>query len=76
MIRVSPCDEAAFRIDFQTWLDVLAPRKRAMAELLAEGYGTSEVARLLGVTPAAVSIARAYLDSSWHEFQGEAAPPV
>ena len=70
--RVSPADEAAFRIDFESWLGTLPPRKRAMARLLAEGHETGVVAALLRVTPGAVSQARNWLARSWQEFQAEA----
>ena len=69
--RLTPAEEACFRLDFQTWLETLPCRKRRMAELLAEGHGTGEVASLLGVTPPAVSIARTWLEASWRTFQGE-----
>jgi hypothetical protein len=67
--RTTPADEAAFRIDFSTWLASLPERKRQMAELLAEGNGTGDVARLLGVTPPAVSLTRTWLEASWRTFQ-------
>ena len=38
--RVSPADEACFRLDFVAWLEGLPRRKREMAELLAEGHET------------------------------------
>jgi hypothetical protein len=72
--RTSPADEAAFRIDFAAWLDRLPPRKRRLAELLAEGHGTGVVARIFGVTPGAISQMRGRLAASWGEFQGEPAP--
>src|SRR4051794_31734656 len=68
--RVSPADEACFRLDFQAWLDGLPARKRTMAELLVEGHETGAVASLLGVTPGAVSQTRAWLAGSWRAFQG------
>jgi hypothetical protein len=78
--RVSPADEAAFRVDFEVWLASLPRRKRQMAELLAAGHGTSEVARLLDVSLPAVSITRTWLETNWRAFQGEsvatAAPGV
>jgi hypothetical protein len=52
----------------------LPERKRQMAELLAEGHETGVVARMLGVTPAAVSQSRAWLESSWRAFQNEPVP--
>ncbi len=70
--RSNPADEAAFRLDFAAWLESLPARKRCIAELLAEGHGTGEVARMLGVTPGAVSQARALLAANWRRFQGEA----
>jgi hypothetical protein len=65
-----PADEAAFRIDFAAWIGGLTPRKRRAAELLAERHGTGDVARLLCVTPAAISQARVWLSRSWERFQG------
>jgi hypothetical protein len=72
--RVTPADEAAFRLDFGRWLDGLPERKRQMAELLAEGHETGAVARQLGVTPGAVSQTRRWLEGSWRAFQSEAKP--
>jgi hypothetical protein len=72
--RVSPANEAAFRLDLEVWLDGLPARKRQMAELLAQGFGTGEVATLLDVTAPAVSIARTWLEASWRAFQGEPVP--
>jgi hypothetical protein len=69
--RYTPAEEAAFRIDFAAWLASLPQRRRQTAELLAQGYGTFEVARCIGVTPAAVSQARCWLEKSWRAFQGE-----
>jgi hypothetical protein len=69
--RISPADAACFTIDFAAWLDRLPPRKRQVAELLALGHGTGAAARILGVTPAAVSIARAWMGASWCAFQGQ-----
>jgi hypothetical protein len=71
--RVSPADEAIFRLDFREWLDRLPDRKRTVALLLAEGGTTGEVARALKVTPGAVSQARAWLRASWGAFQAQAA---
>jgi hypothetical protein len=68
--RYGPAEEAGFRIDFAAWLDTLPESRRRIAELLAEGRGTGEVAALLGVTPGAISQARARFALSWHRFQG------
>jgi DNA-directed RNA polymerase specialized sigma24 family protein len=69
--HMGPADAAAFRVDFASWLASLPGRRRQTAELLAEGHGTLEVARWVGVTPAAVSQARSRLARSWRDFQGE-----
>ena len=70
--RVTPADEAAFRLDFQAWMAGLPERKREMAGLLALGHETGVVAEMLGVTPGAVSQSRTWLARSWRRFQGEA----
>jgi hypothetical protein len=70
--RYGPADEAAFRLDFAAWLAELPATRRRVAELLARGFGTGEVARRLGVTPGAVSQSRDRLARSWGRFQGQA----
>ncbi len=69
--RCTPADEAAFRLDFSTWLGSLPQRRRLTAELLAQGYGTLEVAQVVGISAPAVSQARSWLERSWREFQRE-----
>jgi hypothetical protein len=69
--RWTPAEEAVFRLDFAAWLASLPDRRRRTAELLSEGCGTLEVAKELGITAAAVSQARAWLERSWRAFQGE-----
>ena len=69
--RVSPADEACFRLDFEDWLSCLPARRRRTAELLSQGHGTLEVAKFVGITPAAVSQGRSWLARSWRQFQGE-----
>jgi hypothetical protein len=70
--RWSPADEAAFRCDFAAWIATLPRRRRSVAELLAQGHGTGEVSQRLGITPAAVSQSRRWLERSWRIYQGEA----
>jgi hypothetical protein len=72
--RVSPADEAAFRLDFSDWLKGLPQRKRQMAELLAQGHETGVVARMLGVSSGAVSRTRSWLQANWKAFQGQTDP--
>jgi hypothetical protein len=74
--RVSPADQACFKLDYEAWLVRLPARKRRAAELLALGETTGEVARRLGVTAGAVSQARRWLESDWRAFQGEAVSPA
>ena len=70
--RVGPADEAAFRVDFEGWLEGLPERKRRVAELLAEGHEGVVVARLVGIAPSRVSQLRAELEASWRAFQAGA----
>jgi DNA-directed RNA polymerase specialized sigma24 family protein len=72
--RVGPAANAAFRLDFSAWLEELPKRKRQMAELLALGHETSDVARMLGVSVGAVSQTRRWLEASWKVFQGQTDP--
>jgi hypothetical protein len=65
---------AAFRPDFESWLPGPATRRRLTAERLAVEHGTLEVAREVGLTPAAISQARSWLLESWARFQGEGTP--
>jgi len=73
--RCTPAEQATFRIDFASWLGSLPARKRQMAELLVEGHETGVVARILGVTPGAVSQARPWLEASWRAYQGDGTEP-
>jgi hypothetical protein len=65
-------DQAAFRIDFSTWLAILSGRDRQIAINLAVGQSTSEVAQQFGVSFARISQKRRELQASWITFQGEA----
>ena len=67
--RSTPADHAAFLIDYEDWLGRLSDRRRLSAEMLAQGYGTTEVARQLGITAGAISQARTELARNWNEFQ-------
>jgi hypothetical protein len=69
--RAGPAETAAIRIDMADWLDQLPTRKRQVAEILAIGETTSATARVLGVTPAAVSQARVWLHENWQSFQAQ-----
>ena len=69
--KVTPADEAAFRLDFEGWLAALPGRKRRVAELLAEGHEGGVVARTVGVAPSRVTQLRSELAASWRAFQGQ-----
>ena len=70
--RVTPADEAAFRLDFEGWLAGLPERKRRVAELLAEGHEGVVVARTVGIAPSRVTQLRSELAASWRAFQAQA----
>ncbi len=70
--KVTPADEAAFRVDFANWLAALPERKRRVAELLAEGHEGVVVARLVGIAPSRVCQLRRELEAGWQEFQAGA----
>jgi hypothetical protein len=61
-------DQAAFRCDFPAWLATQSPRNRKIAEALAVGHSTSEVARRFNISPGRVSQLRRELHDSWSEF--------
>ena len=69
--RTTPADLAAFRIDSSAWFGSLPPLKRGIAEDLAVGERTKDVARKNGMSPARVSQLRRELKASWHEFVGD-----
>lgn len=64
-------DQAAFRCDFPEWLTTHSPRNRRIAEALALGRSTSEVARRFKISAGRVSQLRSELHDSWLEFHGE-----
>jgi hypothetical protein len=70
--RLSPVpDVVAFRCDFADWLQSLWERDRHIAESLAIGNRTSEVARHFDVSEGRVSQLRRELARSWREFVGD-----
>jgi DNA-binding NarL/FixJ family response regulator len=68
-------DQVAFRIDFPAWLCALSRGRRRIAEALAVGHSTSQVARRLRVSPGRVNQVRRELHDSWQKYHaGPAAP--
>jgi hypothetical protein len=64
-------DQAAFRIDFPTWLAIHPRRDRRIAETLALGHSTGEVAKRFHLTPGRISQKRRSFCASWQSFHGE-----
>jgi DNA-binding NarL/FixJ family response regulator len=67
-------DQVAFRIDFPVWLQSQTKRNRRIAEALALGHTTGEVARQFKVSAGRVSQLRRQFCQSWQGFHGELAP--
>lgn len=70
--RSSPAETAASRIDVGEWLAGMTSRHRAIAESLAAGYRTEEVARQFGLSPGRISQFRREFERSWQRFQMQA----
>ena len=66
-------DQAAFRIDFNTWLRRLRPRDRRLVKFLTLGNSPSEAADELRVSRGRISQLRDELHADWSAFHGEAA---
>ena len=70
--RSSPVPEiVAFRCDFSDWLASLPRRDCHIAESLAVGNRTSEVAKQFDVSDCRISQLRRELAESWREFVGD-----
>jgi hypothetical protein len=69
-------DIVAFRCDFPAWLKTLHRRDRRIAETLALGHSTSQVAKRFEVSAGRVSQLRRELATSWHEFVGDDPSPA
>ena len=69
--HATPAETAASRIDFARWLQLQNHRNRRIAESLAQGHGTQDVARRFHVSPGRISQMREEFRRSWSEFHGE-----
>jgi hypothetical protein len=69
--RTPVADQVAFRVDFPEFLTGLGLRNRRIAEFLAVGHSTAEVARKFGLTAARVSQLRRKFHEGWQAFHGE-----
>ena len=68
--RATPADTAAARIDVAAWFRTMSDSHRRIAQALAIGDTTSEVAKQFNLSSARVSQIRSLLKASWLTFQG------
>jgi hypothetical protein len=66
-----PPDQAAFRIDFPRWLVSLGRQAQEIAEDLAQGYSTQEMAPRYKLSPGRISQLRRAFHDHWQRFHGE-----
>jgi len=69
--RATPAATAACRLDFAAWLRSLSRRDRRVAEALAAGSRSLDVAREFELSEGRISQLRRELRQSWKAFQGE-----
>jgi hypothetical protein len=67
--RPTPAEQAAFRIDWSSFLRSQSGRTRVALAMLAAGHQQTEVADKLGVTPAAVCQRVKKAEREWRCFQ-------
>jgi hypothetical protein len=67
-------DQVAFRFDFSAWLTSLGARDPSIAQDMAQGHRTGELAETYGLSPARVSQLRRKFHCDWHTFCGEPTP--
>jgi hypothetical protein len=64
-------EQVAFRFDFPAWLVSLGPRDRGIAQDMAQGHRTGELAESYGLSPARVSQLRRQFYLGWQTFCGD-----
>ena len=69
--RSTPAEVAASRIDLSAWLSSMTARYRRIAEALAAGDKTYEVAAKFKLSAGRVSQLRREFEISWQKFQSE-----
>jgi hypothetical protein len=67
--RSGPAQIAATRLDFEAWLSRLTPRRRLIAESLAQGNLPMDVAKEFRLSRGRVSQLRRAFEDSWQDFQ-------
>ena len=74
--HAGPAETARVRMDFGDWLRCLPRRNRRIAQFLALGNRTSDVAKQFHVSAGRIAQLRREFAESWHVFQGEGLPPA
>jgi len=69
--HAGPADTARVRLDFSDWLDSLKRRDRRIAEALAVGNRTADVARKFKISAGRISQLRREFAESWRKFVGD-----
>jgi len=69
--RATPAAVTASRIDVSNWLATMSDRDQEIAQSLAVGERTKDVASQFGVSQARISQKRREYMKSWQQFQGE-----
>jgi len=72
--HAGPAETAASRIDVSEWFDRLPPRDRQIADSLAVGNSTGEVAQQFRLHPSRISQKRREYLRNWRRFQSGDAP--
>jgi DNA-directed RNA polymerase specialized sigma24 family protein len=73
--RATPAELAMYRIDFRAWLKSMTARQRRIAQMLAAGFATAEVAERFGVSPGRISQLRRWLMRHWEDFHSQTKLP-
>jgi hypothetical protein len=68
--RTPPDEQAAFRIDFPAWLAALGERNRRIAEDMALGHRTLDLAEKYGTSQGRISQLRREFLEDWRRFTG------
>ncbi len=71
MFPPAKSDRDCTRIDFDAWLKYLPRRNRRIAQSLAVGNSTTDVAERFDLSKGRVSQLRRELKAAWDEFTGE-----
>ena len=73
--HAGPAEVATIHMDFASWLHTLSRRDRKVAQFLAIGNRTTDVAKRFKVCDGRVSQLRRELAESWRKFVGDDALP-